>query len=169
MDCLKIATFNINGLTSPTRIAMLKAFIRLHDPDILLLQEVMQQIFTDIHGYNTYYNIGTTRRGTTFITRDKLTLTNVTKIPSGRAIAANFRDISIVNIFARSVTAKRQEREMFFNSELTYILRNVSDNLLLGCDFNCVLEKTDSRGQCNFSRSLVDLVQGYALKRHIAS
>ena len=60
--------------------------------------------------------------------------------------------------------AKRQEREMFFNSELAYILRNVSDNILLGGDLNCVLDKTDSTGQYNFNRSLADLVKGYVFK-----
>jgi exonuclease III len=164
MGSLRIVTFNINELTSPTRAAMLEAFIRPHDLDILLLQEVTQQIFTDIHGYNVYYNIGTTRRGTALITWDTLTLTNVTKIQSGRAIVANVRDILIVNIYTPSGTAKRQEREMFFNSELAYLLRNVWDNLLMGDDFNCVLEKNDCTGQYNFSRSLAELVQGYALK-----
>jgi len=95
----------------------------------------------DIHGYNIHYNIGTTRRSTALITRETPPLTNITTIPSGRAITANFRDILIVNIYAPSGTAKGQEREIF-NSELAYLLRNVSDNLLLDGDFNCVLEKT---------------------------
>jgi exonuclease III len=142
---------------------MLEAFIRLHELDILLLQ-VTQQIFTDIHGYNTHYNIGTTRHGTALITGGTLTFTSITTTTSGRAIAANVRDILIVNIYAPSGTAKRQEREMFFNSELAYLLGNVSDNLLLGGDFNCVFENPDSTGQYNFSRSLAELVQGYALK-----
>ena len=98
------------------------------------------------------------------ITADTLTFTSITKTPSRRAITANVRDILIVNIYAPSGTAKRQEREMFFNSELAYLLGNVSDNLLLGGDFNCVFENPDSTGQYNFSRSLADLVQGYALK-----
>jgi hypothetical protein len=72
---------------------------------------------------------------------ETLPLTNITTIPSGPANAANFRDISIVNIHAPLGTAKRQEREMF-NSELAYLLRNISDNLLLDGDFNCILEKT---------------------------
>ena len=57
MDSLKLAILNINGLTSPTQVAMLEAFVRTHALDILLLQEVTHPIFADIHGYNTFYNI----------------------------------------------------------------------------------------------------------------
>lgn len=142
---------------------MLEAFIRTHALDILLLQEVTHQIFTDIHGYNTFYSIGTTKRGTAIIARDALPITNVTKIPAGLAIAANFRDLSMINIYAPSGTVRKKEREMFFNGELTYLLRNVSDYMLLGGDFNCFLENTDSAGQYTPSRTLAALVQCYAL------
>ena len=36
--------------------------------------------------------------------------------------------------------------------------------MLLGGDFNCVLEAADSTGHGSFSRSLATLVQGYALR-----
>jgi hypothetical protein len=81
MDTHKIATLNINGLSYPTRVAMLEAFIRLHDLQIILLQ-VSQQIFTYIPG-NTPQNTGTTRCGTAIITRELLTLNHTTQLPSG--------------------------------------------------------------------------------------
>jgi exonuclease III len=163
MDTLKIATWNINVLMSPTRIAMMEAFVRLHELDILVRQEVTHPIITEIHGYNVYYNIGTNRRDTALLTRDTFTITNVTMPPSGRAIAANFRTLSIINIYAPSGTTKRLERETFFNNDLTYLLRTVSDNMLVGGDFNCVLETTESTGHGTFSRSLATLFQGYSL------
>jgi hypothetical protein len=86
MDTHKIATLNINGLSYPTWVAMLEAFIRLHDLEIILLH-VSQQIFTHIPGY-TPQNIGTTRCGMAIITRELLTLNHTTQLPSGRAIAA---------------------------------------------------------------------------------
>ena len=42
MATIKLATLNVNGLTSPTRDAMLEAFLRLQEIDILLLQAVTQ-------------------------------------------------------------------------------------------------------------------------------
>ena len=163
MESLKLGTLNINGLTSPTRVALLEAFIRIHALDILLLQEVTHQIFSDICGYNTFYNTGTSNRGTAIISRDALPIPTVNKIPSGRAIAANVRELSIVNIYALPGAAMKQERDVFFNSELTYLLRNSSDNMLFGGNFNCVLENADSTWQYIPSHTLAALVQGYAL------
>ena len=42
-NIVKIATININGMMAPLRISMLTEFIRLHDLDILLVQEVTQR------------------------------------------------------------------------------------------------------------------------------
>ena len=118
---------------------MLEAFIRTHDLDIILLQEVSQHIFTNFTGYTAHYNFGTTRRGTALITRDLPTLTNITPLPPERAIAAKLGDLSIINIYAPSGTSKRHEREAFFNNELRYLQRTGSDNLLMRGDFNYTL------------------------------
>ena len=79
---------------------MLEAFLRFQEIDILLLQEVTQHILDNLHGYTTHYNIGTTMRGTAIVTRDEIQLVNVSKLPSGRAIAAKFREVWIINIYA---------------------------------------------------------------------
>jgi len=107
---------------------MLEAFIRLHDLDVILLQEVSQH-FTDIPGYTPHCNIRTTRRSTALILRDLLTLTHITPLPSGPAIAANFGDLSVINIYVTSDTAKRYERKAFFNKDLAYQLRTVRQPL----------------------------------------
>ena len=44
-NIVKIATININGITAPLRISMLTEFIRLHELDILLAQEVTHPDF----------------------------------------------------------------------------------------------------------------------------
>jgi exonuclease III len=107
MASIKLATLNINGLTSPTRVAMLEAFLRLQEIDILFLQEVTQHILGDLHGYTTHYNIGITMRGTAIVKRNETQLANIYKIPSGRAIAAKFREVWIINIYASSSTARK--------------------------------------------------------------
>jgi exonuclease III len=45
MDTRRIVTLNINGISSTTRQAMLENFIRIHDLDFVLPQEVTQ-LFT---------------------------------------------------------------------------------------------------------------------------
>jgi exonuclease III len=94
----------------------------------------------NLHIYTTHYNIGTTIRGTTIVTWDEIQLAIISKIPSGRAISAKFREAWIINIYATTGTAFRQEREEFYNSELAYLLRDAPENIILGGEFNCILK-----------------------------
>ena len=132
MNTIRIATLNINGVSALTRIAMLADFLRRWELDVLLVQEITQPVIHDIVGYNTYYNIGTSRRGTAVIARESLRLTNVNRLPSGRAMSVRVRDICIINIYAPSGTARRQEREHFYASELPPLLTDSAQHIILG-------------------------------------
>jgi exonuclease III len=99
---------NINDSTSQTRVAILEAFVRLHELDILLLQEVTHAFATDLYGYNNNYSISTTRRGAAILSRHTITITNVSKLISGRALAATLGTLSIINIYAHPGTAKKK-------------------------------------------------------------
>ena len=81
MTAIRIATLNINGMASLTRITMLAEFVRTWEIDILLAQEVTQPVLHEIIGYTTQYNIGTSRIGTAIVARDGINLTNVTRLP----------------------------------------------------------------------------------------
>lgn len=61
---------------------MLQGFLRQTDIDILFLQEVDLPNLDVFRGYETYYNVGTTMCGTAIITRDGITPSNITKLPS---------------------------------------------------------------------------------------
>jgi exonuclease III len=91
MESIKIATVNINGITSREKVGMFEEFIRRHDIDILFLQEVTSPDVTAMRGYLTHHNTGTSMRGTSIVTRNEITLTNVSKLPSGPAIATEYR------------------------------------------------------------------------------
>ena len=110
MNVLKIATLNINGIHTPTRISMLNA--RYHDLGILFLQEDTHPDLGDLLGYVTYTNVGMMKRWTAFVTRSELQVADITKLPSGRGIAAGW----VGNVYAPSETAKRREN---FSSTLT--------------------------------------------------
>jgi exonuclease III len=62
-----------------------------------------------------------TGRGNALITRNEFTITNVKQLRSSRSIAAENKDIRMINIYAPSGTAKRQEIEHFYTSQLTYL------------------------------------------------
>ena len=163
MSSIHIATLNINGMTSQTKIVMLETFVRAWDIDILLVQEVTQHVLHDIRGYTTRYNIGANGRGTAIIAKEGIVLENVTCIPPGRAIAARFNKCWIVNVYAPSGTARRHEREMFYNSELPQLLIDTSRQILMAGDFNSTLQQRDTTGALNYSRALSDL-KGMELK-----
>jgi exonuclease III len=95
------------------------------------------------------------------VTTNKITITNITRLASGRGIAAEYRGIWLVNVYAPSGTAKRQVRERFYNDELPYLLRVSPSNMIIGGDFNCLLNQTDSTGHFNCSKALDRLVSAF--------
>jgi len=93
---------------------MLIDFIRRHDFDFVFLQEVTNPAIVNITGYATHLNIEATMRGTAILARLNVPLTNVTTLPSGRAIATDHNGIRLVNVYVLSCTAKRADKESFF-------------------------------------------------------
>jgi exonuclease III len=164
METIKTATLNINGITSRARVDMLENFLRVHDIDIFFAQEGTSPEATNIGGYETHHNIGSSMRGTAILSEDGITLTNVTKLRSGRAIAAEYGGTLLINIYAPAVTAKRHEREYFLNNELPYLIRPPTAMMIISGDFNCVITTSDTTEHYNHSRALAELIHGFALK-----
>ena len=97
-NSVKIATININGITAPLRISMLTEFIRMHELDILLVQEVTHPETLNVKGYAAHLNVGTSMRGTAILARNEITLTNIIKVPSGRAMGVTYNGLLIINV-----------------------------------------------------------------------
>jgi hypothetical protein len=121
-------------------------------------------VLQDLRGYSTLYNIGTNSRGTAIIAREGITLVNLTRLPSGHAIAAKLKDCSIINVYAPSGTARRQDRETFYSCELPHVLTQESRNVLMAGGFNCTLEQGDSTEAMNHCRALTELLRGMELR-----
>ena len=141
MNVFKIATLNINGLAARARMEMLQDFLRRQEIDIFFLQEVTHPFLNELLKNKTYTNVGTAMRGTALVTREEITIGNITKLPSGCAIAAEFRGIWMINIYAPSGATRKKEREPFFESELAYLLRASPINMIEGGDFNCLFHQ----------------------------
>jgi len=113
MNTVKIAMLNINGITAQTRVGMFDDFIRQHDFDILFVQEVTSMEVWNVSGYETHLNIGASIHGMAILARRTLHLTNITTLASGRAIAADYRGIRLVNLHAPSGKGKEiQQRTL---------------------------------------------------------
>ena len=164
MYVTRIASININGMRNATRVAMLTAFLRAQDLDIILLQEVVTPDCLEMPGYKVYSNVGANLRGTAIMIRGNIQTHHIEKIPSGRAMAVTCYGFRIINIYAPSGTAKKADREYFYNVELPGLLSTQTIPLLLGGDFNCVLSPLDSTGTYNTSNALSNIIQGLRLK-----
>jgi len=162
-DIYKIATLNINGMATSPRIAILEDFLQKLVIDIVLLQEVTRPVFDDIRGFTAYTNIGTAGRGTAILTRDHIQLTIIVCLPAGRGMAADFQNVTIVNIYAPSGAERMRDRENFFSNELPYLLRGIPPLLLAGGDFNSVLTNLDAIRHPNYSRALQEFIRGFDL------
>ena len=143
---------------------MLTAFIRAQDLDVILLQEVVTPDSIDVPGYSVYSNVGTNLRGTAIMARRNTHITHIEKLPSGRAMAVTCHGFRIINIYAPSGTAKKTERELFYNVELPVLLAPQRLPLLVGGDFNCILSPLDSTGTYTASNALSNIVHGLRLK-----
>jgi exonuclease III len=164
MEAFKIATLNINGMSSSTKLRMLADCLGRQDVDVIFLQEVTTTEVGQIRGYAAYHNVGTTMRGTEITTRSTLLFTKITAPPSGRVMAANLGDLRMVNIYAPSGTARKAEREAFFNGELTNLLRHATGPILLGVDFNCTIEPLETTGHAQPCRALTNLLDGLGMQ-----
>jgi exonuclease III len=118
-DIYKIATLHINGLVSKTRTAMLEDFIRKQEIDVILLQEVTQHILNNIRRFAAYTSIGTSGRGTAILTRERMPLTNIVRLPTGRGMATEIQGVWLVNLYAPSGAERRQERGLFHHRPST--------------------------------------------------
>jgi len=93
-----------------------------------------------------------------------MVVTNLSRIPTARAIAATLGTLLIINIYAPSVTSKQAERKFFFHNGLPLLLGSPSDDILLVGDINCLLAAADFTEHGCFRRSLATLIKGYALR-----
>ena len=159
---IKIASININGIRSPTRVGMLTEFLRKQDIDNAMIKEIVDPESVSINDYHAHTNIGQNMRGTAIIARKDLHITQIERIPSGRAIAAEFHGTRILNAYAPSGTSKRTQRESFFLTELPVLPSADAQTILLGGDFNCTLQPADSTGPSTHSKALEE-IRGLAL------
>jgi exonuclease III len=163
MPIIKIASININGIQSPTRLGMLMDFLRKHDIEIALIQAIVDPESVCINGYLADTNTGSDMRGTAIIARKGPHIMQIDSIASGRAIAAEFHGTRLRSVYAPSGTSKRTQRECFFLPELPALLVADSHSILMGGDFNCTLHPADSTGLPAPSRALEDTIRGLAL------
>jgi len=138
---------------------MLEEFLRKHDVDFALLQEVTSLNAISFKGYQTIDNIGTSGRGTAITAQEDLQMHRIMPLPSGRGLVPYY-NMCLLNIYAPSGSAYRAERKTFYNSAVIALLRQAPTSLIMAGDFNCVQTESDCTGHRYSSRALEILFNG---------
>lgn len=150
MQSYKIATINICNISNQTKIDALRSFIRSAELDIIFLQEVQSEEL-ELPGYITIFNVDGQQRGTAVAVRDLYNLHNVEKSLDNRIISVRVGSVTFINIYAPSGAALRNAREDFFNTSVAHYLHHATKDVVLGGDFNAVVNPKDATGCSNIS------------------
>lgn len=146
----KIATINTANVSTPTKIAALGSFIRASDLDIIFLQEIQNDQLC-ITGYNIIFNIDHQCRGTAIAIRNQYSVDHVERSLDSRILMIKISSVTFINIYAPSGAAQRNARETFFNENVAHYLHQASRFVVLGGDFNCVVNTKDATGTNSLS------------------
>ena len=156
---LKVATCNFNNNSSHTKLNALQHFLNVYNVNILFLQEVSIEDFSQIYNYKAYVNVGTDHLETAILTKNSISFERVEMLPNGRGMSGVYHNTYFINVYAPSGTNKRKERNDFYQNELPYLFRTLPSQYILGGDFNCVLNKDDTTGTFQQSSTLQELVK----------
>ena len=148
----------------------LSALISSQNMDVIFLQEVRMsgsQIEHLLPGFNAVANIdkdNLTRPGTAIAWRSNLPVKDIVSFSPCRIQIATLGTYRLINIYAPSGSNRKQERASFFSQDLfTALQLNPSLSLIMGGDYNCLLQAIDVENGFGFSQkrcpALDDLVK----------
>jgi exonuclease III len=143
---IKLMILNISGIQTDNKIQMLENMLRQQGIDVPLMQKVTNTKLTSIRGCTIHINEGTEKSGTAIAMKDGIQTTDLKRLKTGRGMAVKYEVIWIVNIYAPSGAEKRAEGEKFFITEIMHILPQKNAEMILAGDFNCTVEKSESKG-----------------------
>lgn len=161
----KIGCLNINGIRSVATQSLFKKFLRSYDVDIMLLQEIndfnLNFVFSE---YKYFVNLGENERGTAIIYRSHIKPELIHSSPCGRILSIQLGKVNIINLYAPSGSQHRRDRKQFYANDIRYYLKNPRLPVIIGGDFNCVLNVDDQNSTpINFSPELQSLCKDFNL------
>lgn len=161
-----IATINLNSFNTLVKKNLLKEFIRDHDLDIVLLQEVSFEDFSFVSTHNALVNISSDKKGTAVLVRKAFKFSEFIFDPSGRILSVIVNQINFVNVYAHSGNNMKKERDKLFTEDMSiHVNKPGATCTVFGGDWNCILESCDSKGtHKNFSSGLRNMIECFSLK-----
>ena len=158
MDTLNVITLNVRGLRDKTKRDVLLQFLDHHKVDISFLQETYctedfkDTFFSNFSNYNVFHSCSNSvhSRGVSILIRKSLQFKVINHIidDEGRKLLLNVEiNGEVKSLVCAYLPNKERERVNFFVQFTEWIVNNCIDNnnVILGADFNCVLEKIDRK------------------------
>lgn len=163
---MKVATVNLNSTKTVINQNLLRDFIWNHEIDMVFLQELCYENFSFIPSHHAIVNMDDKGMGTGILLRKSFDYRDVILDPNGRIISIIVNDINYINIYAFSGTNRKKDRDhLFLNNLSVHISKPRNKYSVLGGDFNCILNPSDSLRSCkNLSSGLKRVVESLQWK-----
>ena len=171
---LTFGSINISGLKDDKKRAAVFSWLRSLNLDVIFLQETHCHMRNDDKtwsrewGAQCFWSKGTNRsRGVAilFNPNRRYNVDDIIIDTNGRYIYCNVTDndniFKIINVYAPN---DEFERVRFFNNINSWI--NSEEEILIGGDFNCVLNSVIDRKNCTGSRDLGQIDLNYLMSNH---
>ncbi len=152
-NTLKIISLNVRGLNLAKKRQILMHWFKNNRGDILFMQETFCKTdFSELNNnkwesHHSFTNSAHSRGVLISINkRIPFTINNIHKKNDGRAVLINAKikgvDTTLCSVYAPS---EPPERKKFFKTFKYWLARNTDhpNHIILGGDFNCVLNKED--------------------------
>lgn len=158
-----IGSINISAMSNANKVHSLCTFIRSMDFEIILLQEV-ENAHLSIPGFNVITNVDCSKRGTAIALKSHIPFSNIQRSLDTRILSVTVgNSITVCNVYANSGSQNASSREFLFRHTLPYYLQSSRSHLVLGGDFNCVVNTKDATGSSNYSQALKHLIDNLQL------
>ena len=167
---IKIATININRLKSDIKREKLLKFCKINELDIICFQEMNFKTCPMLESeFSLISNIGINGSGVGVAIKKNIKFDQVVKDGEGRILKCKVAGLNLVNIYAPSGREKREERNAFFQRNITPYLTSLKGPVMVMGDFNSVEHQDDMkikkhrRNSKIISKHLKEFIQAFQL------
>ena len=167
---IKIATININRLKSDIKREKLLKFCKINELDIICFQEMNFKTCPMLESeFSLISNIGINGSGVGLAIKKNIKFDQVVKDGEGRILKCKVAGLNLVNIYAPSGREKREERNAFFQRNITPYLTSLKGPVMVMGDFNSVEHQDDMkikkhrRNSKIISKHLKEFIQAFQL------
>ncbi len=162
---VRIASLNVNGISSKIKQVELWNFVKENDVAILGLQEFnLASIDIPLPNYNIEIAYNGEELGSAVIYNTQLELREVEKSVDGRITKTVFKGISVINVYEHQPGLPADKRNNMYTRDLPSFIPVKSEPVILMGDFNAYLCNTDKPREAIVHKAFKNLIDGAQMK-----